>query len=481
MSMKLPYYLGKYELTLKLAEGGMAEIYLARYRVQDHFQKDFAIKLISPKLSEDPSIVPMLIDEANIQSRLSHDNIVKIFELGVIDQPGPLFFLVMEYVKGINLAEFIRKMKAGYSIPTAYKIYIVHEILKGLQYAHSRRDETGIPLQIVHRDISPQNILLSYEGRVKIADFGIARARLEFRKTATTQCQTLKGKYAYMSPEQAKGSPFLDHRSDLFSTGAIFFELLTGLRAFDGENDLEILDKVREGKFNRDALCSVEPELKTIIEKSLMTDSAVRYSTASEFSEDLWKFMCSKSLHVTDQGLGSLLSVPEFENSFSAKVVQQKTDLSDTEIKEPDVSTPSNISHEEDEVSPVTCERKRYFLYVGIMTASCLAVFLWSHSIRIRPEPIRLKPVVKKEMQLVKQGALSVVSDIWAHAKIGELTEELETPFHIVLNAGAHSVRLWRYEGERRFSLELTVTVEPEKQLRCYAVFQKNPPKMACN
>lgn len=230
---------GRYELLSQLAAGGMGEIYLARTRGAGGFEKKVVIKKILPALASEEEFVQKFIDEANIVTHLTHGNIVPVFDMGEV---GGEYYLAMEYIAGRDLREVLARCRErGWMIPVHVAMHIVGELCKGLAYAHRKKDADGRDLNIVHRDISPSNVLLSREGEVKIVDFGIAKARGRTSKSITGQ---LQGKFCYMSPEQATGRS-LDARSDIFSTGVLLYECLTNVRPFEGDSDLASLDNVR--------------------------------------------------------------------------------------------------------------------------------------------------------------------------------------------------------------------------------------------
>ena len=222
-----PY--GFYYLTKKIATGGMAELFRARRKVGlEGFEKILAIKRILPHLSNNRDFVAMFADEAKIAAQLTHQNIVQIFDYGRLDET---YFIAMEFVLGSNLRgimEKTRQLDTQLSINDC--VFIITKAAIGLDYAHRKRNLQNTPLDIIHRDISPQNILVSYEGEVKLTDFGIAKAALT---TSITKTGVLKGKVSYMSPEQARGEG-LDRRSDIFSLGVVFYELLTHRKLFEG-------------------------------------------------------------------------------------------------------------------------------------------------------------------------------------------------------------------------------------------------------
>ncbi|MBU0506011.1 serine/threonine protein kinase, partial [bacterium] len=237
-----PKPFGKYFLTDRIAVGGMAEIYKAKTFGVDGFEKVLAIKKILSHCSADIEFITMLTDEAKLVVNLSHANIVQVYDLGRV---GDDYFISMEFIDGINLRDLVEKSRELHEpIPIDIAIYIISEVCRGLDYAHSKKGTDGEPLEIIHRDISPQNILVSYDGGVKIVDFGIAKAA---RNLSQTHAGILKGKVNYMAPEQAFGKP-MDKRTDVFSLGNVFYELITCKRLFYGESQMEILKKIRNQK-----------------------------------------------------------------------------------------------------------------------------------------------------------------------------------------------------------------------------------------
>lgn len=283
--MQLPYRFGRYVLLKKIAQGGMAEIFKAKYLGESGFSKDVCIKRILPVWSEDPHFIKMLVDEAKALVHLSHPNIVQVFELG---RDGKTFYISMELVEGIDLRKLFQKTaEENQPAPLKFVLYIISEILKALRFAHQKKDEEGRPLDLVHRDISPQNILLSFDGQVKVTDFGIAKGG--HRSSETTQHQ-IKGKYAYMSPEQARGEA-VDGRTDLYAAGILLYELLEGRRLFDGINDLATLELVRDAKLPDRALFSRPGALRAVVFKALQKEIEYRHQTAEEFLEEIKKIV----------------------------------------------------------------------------------------------------------------------------------------------------------------------------------------------
>ena len=233
---------GKYTLIRKIGTGGMAEVYLARTTVAQGLNKTLVIKKIHTAYARSRQFVTMFVDEAKIALGLNHPNIIQVFDFGAV---GDTYFLAMEYVEGMDLLRLLQEAaKARQRLPYGLSAYIVQQLAKGLDYAHRKTDEFGQPLGIVHRDISPQNILLSWDGGVKIVDFGIARARDVHEEQGV-----IKGKFAYMSPEQARGEP-VDCRSDVFAAGIVLFELVCARPLFHGKGK-EALEMVKSGAIPR--------------------------------------------------------------------------------------------------------------------------------------------------------------------------------------------------------------------------------------
>lgn len=280
---------GKYILLEKLATGGMAEVYLAKSNQgHNNISKFIAIKRILPQFAENPEFLDMFRLEARIAVNLSHSNIVSIYDFGV-EKRQP--FLVMDYVEGRNLRQVLNRMKKGeisFSIEQA--LYIIREVAAGLDHAHRCLDgTTGKPLNITHRDISPQNVMVSFEGEVKVVDFGIAKAESQLE---VTRAGTLKGKFGYMSPEQAEGHP-VDLRTDIFSLGIAMWELLANDRLFIAKDETQTLRKIRECQVPplRKINPSIPQELERICNKALAKDRNLRYQTAADFHRDLSRFL----------------------------------------------------------------------------------------------------------------------------------------------------------------------------------------------
>ena len=285
--MRQPIPFGKYLLLERISVGGMAEVFKAKSFGVEGFEKIIAIKRILPTMVEDADFIQMFIDEAKIAGQLSHANICQIFELGKINESH---FIAMEFIWGKDLLQIQNRFrKLRLHMPVSMAAFVAAKMCEGLDYAHKKKDARGQPLLVVHRDVSPQNILVSYEGEIKLIDFGIAKAAT---RSSKTQAGVLKGKFGYMSPEQVRGLP-LDRRSDLFALGTILYELLTGERLFLGESDFSTLERVRNvdisppSQHNR----NVPPALEKIVMKSLAKEPEDRYQWANELQEELLQFV----------------------------------------------------------------------------------------------------------------------------------------------------------------------------------------------
>jgi serine/threonine protein kinase len=266
----------------------MADVFKARVQGPAGFERVFVVKRILPHLSDDPTFTKMFIEEAKMSARLSHPNIVQVFELGAVEQE---YFISMEYVRGRDLAETMRTLWARIGPPRPELVaYVGREMCRALAYAHDLTGDDGTPLGMIHRDVSPSNVMLSYDGAVKLLDFGIAKALggEEQEQESGTQRGTLKGKFAYMAPEQTQGSD-VDRRIDIFATGIVLHEILTGRRLFKGENDLQTVEKVRVCDVPppslQNPLCP--PELDVIVLKALAKHRDDRFQTGSEMADAL--------------------------------------------------------------------------------------------------------------------------------------------------------------------------------------------------
>src|SRR5690554_1207296 len=274
---------GKYTLLERLAVGGMAEIFKARTDGVDGFAKVLAIKRLHRQFSEDSEFASMLIDEAKLVVQLSHANIGQIFDLGVV---GGQYFIAMEFIDGLDLHELAERVQRQHRrLPTEVAVHVAMEVADALHYAHAKLGPDRRPLELVHRDVSPQNVMLSLDGEVKLVDFGIAKARM---RAEQTQAGIIKGKFYYMSPEQALGHR-IDGRTDVYALGMVLYEVLVGEHPFDRVPDGELLRAVRQADFDpiEKALPSVSPGLAAVIGRALERSPERRYPSALELKRDL--------------------------------------------------------------------------------------------------------------------------------------------------------------------------------------------------
>ncbi len=294
---------GNYVLLKKIGRGGMAELFLARQVGVAGFERVLAIKRILPHLTEDPEFVEMFVNEAKIAAQITHPNVVQIFDFGTITGT---YYIAMEYVMGKSLAAVLSAGKErGQWIPVHQAVQITAKIASGLDHAHRGQTMSGQPLGIIHRDISPQNILLGYNGDVKLVDFGIAKAA---SSSTHTQTGMIKGKLAYLSPEQAWGKP-VDHRADVFSLGIVLHEMLTGQRLFKAENEIATLERVRTATVPPPSSLNplVATALDPIVLKALTKNPDDRYPTAQAFQDALDGHLLTLGSPPTGRDLASYL------------------------------------------------------------------------------------------------------------------------------------------------------------------------------
>jgi serine/threonine protein kinase len=301
----------RYTITERLDHGGMAEVFRGVAESMEGFKKSVAIKRILPNLTKNDKFVKMFLDEAKLSLFLQHANIVQVFDISTT--PDKAYFLVMEFVDGCNLKALIERQKQrGRRIEVAHTIYMMMECCKALQYAHSlEHPETNEPLGIVHRDISPPNILLSKNGEVKLVDFGLAKANSQIE---STDPGVVKGKFSYLSPEAASGLP-VDHRADVFAVGIILWELFTGRRLFFGDTDYQTVELVRQARVPSIAALNpeIEPELEAVVRKALARETDDRYQNAADLADALAQYLFSRRMKVTARDIATLVKDTQVE------------------------------------------------------------------------------------------------------------------------------------------------------------------------
>lgn len=321
MTEELPQELGRYRIIRRLGTGGMAEVFLAKSTGAEGIEKVLVLKRVLPSFARSAKFISMFIDEAKVAMRLNHPNIVQVY---AFEQVKTEFLLAMELVDGLDLGRLVAAVRrSGRKLPPGLAAYVVQEVSKGLDYAHKRKDASGQPMDIVHRDVSPQNVLMSYEGVVKVADFGIAKARMVSEETGV-----IKGKFAYMSPEQARGD-HVDHRSDVYSLGILLAELLMGRPMYPGLQGLDVLAKVRDAELTLPS--DVDPEvpkaLDRIVRRATSADREHRYQTARSLAGALTQYL---------HGLDKVWDAPPLEDFIREVSPRSQTnpELSPTPLAE---------------------------------------------------------------------------------------------------------------------------------------------------
>ncbi len=313
-----PQQFGKYSLIEKIGQGGMAEIFKAKAYGSQGFEKVLVVKRILPNLMKDTHFVDMFVNEAKLTVSLSHNNIIQIYEL---DEADGQFYIAMEFIHGQDMFNVVdRGYRRRVPLPEDLAIHCVIETLKGLEYAHRAKGPDGSPLSLVHRDISPTNIFMSYEGDVKLADFGIAKARMSRQET---KANSIKGTLGYMSPEQVMGKE-LDRRSDLFATGIILYELVTGAKPFSGKGDLDILLKIRDAQFPAPSKVKpdISPQLERIIMRAMTRNADGRYQEAGEFYDDLADYLFTAGMRTSQRKLATYM-----KNLFADELAEEEAKM----------------------------------------------------------------------------------------------------------------------------------------------------------
>ena len=295
---------GRYEVISHLATGGMAQIYLARQTGLGAFERHVVLKTILRERAQDERFITMFLDEAKLAATLNHQNIAQVYE---VDEADGAYFMAMEYVHGENARAILETtLRRGWTIPLELAMMIISGAAAGLHHAHERKGRTGQPLNIVHRDVSPANLMVGYDGSVKVLDFGIAKAEERATKTVGG---TIKGKYGYMSPEQCKGKP-IDRRSDIFALGICLYELTTLRRAFKGNDDFETMKRIVAGDviLPSVAVPGYPRELEAIVLTAMASDQGARFQTAQEMIEALDAFAVRAKLTGSNTAMGRFMT-----------------------------------------------------------------------------------------------------------------------------------------------------------------------------
>ena len=475
-SIQLPYKFGRYLLLKKIAQGGMAEIYKAKYFGEGGFVKEVAVKRILPVWSDNKEFVAMLCDEARALVQLQNQNIVQVFELG---KDNDLYYISMEYVRGVDLR---RLFKTENKIPLKFVTYIICEVLKGLDFAHNRKDRSGASLKIIHRDISPQNILLSFNGEVKIADFGIAKGA---HRTHETKVSQIKGKYAYMSPEQAEGR-LIDQRADLYAAGVILYELLSGKRLYDSANDLLTIEEVKKSILPKNWEDDVLMGIRPIVRKSLQKNAAERYQSAAEFLNDLNLYITANKIFTHSIEFSAFLR-EIFDKEYESK--EDEENIRICEMKKETMALNINRRHS-------------FFRSIGLAFSILMVTAFSSDHLKIETAQNNsteqqidvvekmLPPEIPKisENQAVKiaakpatsksKGVLSVQARPWGYVYIPGFLFKKETPVKdLMLASGDYLIKV-NFEPEDKWAQQ-KIKISDNSKTLCIVDFSKGA-NMTC-
>lgn len=446
---------GKFFIVDKIGTGGMSEVYLAKLKGPHGYEKVIVLKLLLPHLAYDESFINMLTDEALIVSKLNHPNIVQVYEFGRIEER---YYICMEYVEGPNLCEFIKRFG---EVPDEVSIFILIEVLKGLHYAHTAKDEDGIPLNVVHRDISPQNILIRRDGVVKLTDFGIAKAR---GRLSLTRSGYIKGKYRYMSPEQVEGKG-IDYRSDIFSTGVLAYELATGRHLFEGE-ELQVIRKIRE--MSPEDIKEVNKEWFDLFKECLHRDRARRPSAYTLRRTLLERYQAEYLKG--EERIKEML-----ENWSFPERVKKAHSIFSTITK------------------PVNNNRRRFFyaFLIPMVIVSVFSLFYISNrdvvkrELRVKDNPSHgreEKPIETVKNEVVENtgyGFLTLNTEPWTHVFIDGKNTGFTTPLvNLKIRAGKHTLRLvnmdYGIDKVMKIEIKKNRRLKIKKRLRSYSIKGKN-------
>jgi serine/threonine protein kinase len=360
---------GRYELLFRLASGGMAQLYVGRLRGVEGFEKLVVIKLIHDEYAEESSFVKMFIDEARLLGRISHPNVVQVMELGEVDGA---YYIAMEYVHGESLGAFANRVH----IPLLHSARIISDAAAGLHAAHELRDLDGAPLSVVHRDVSPGNILISYGGAVKVTDFGVARA---LGNLSVTHVGTLKGKFSYMAPEYLR-SGTVDRRSDIFALGVVLYEISTRKRLFKTSIDGRRLEHGGDEILPPTLLrADYPPALEQIVMRALEDDPSMRFQTAQEMHNALEQYIISSGAPALNSDLGELMT-----ETFAERMAKKRTLISESSrhsVALPEIANePSPASTLKgqtiSQAGQITKSRKVLLLATGVLLALAVVVLV---------------------------------------------------------------------------------------------------------
>ncbi len=482
-----PVWFGKYLLIDKIAQGGMAEIFLAKLYGAEGFEKEVVIKKILPQWSANQEFLTMLIDEAKLAVLLNHANIVQIYELG---KEGNDYYIAMEYVHGIDLRKLSDQARqTGRRIPTEIALLILTEALEGLAYAHGKKNNRGEALKIIHRDISPQNILVSFDGAVKLTDFGIAKAAMRSTETVSG---VHKGKFSYMSPEQANLDE-ISQASDLFSMGIVLFETLTGRRLFGGNSDIETLDRIRKSAVAFEPQDEIPSELKEIILKALSRNPEGRSPTAAAFREALTQFAARQNLLAGHAQLAQYL-----EHLFGKEIQQDRRRIDTIQKIERtlSVAVPRDTARvfvaRSSRLQQLANWRKKIIPYrQKILVGAVLLLLvsgslLWWLSARVASpptagtnQPTSVAAGAKTSPSEATPGTfLSVMVAPWGYVSIDRQGRRESPVMRLKIAPGTHQIAVTH--GPKNLTASTRAEIRSGAHVRCVAHFDREPHRVQC-
>ncbi len=389
-SVLLPRMFGRYALFDFIGKGGMAEIYLARQKTELGPARRCVVKQILPELASDPAFSEMLVHEAKLAARLSHANVVQVFDLG---REGERLFIAMEYVEGFDLNDLLRRCsRAKVPMPFELAVHVMSEALKGLDYAHRRTDEEGRPLGLVHRDVSPSNLLVSFEGEVKVCDFGIARANELLAGPPSSQGgssahelgEALKGKAGYMSPEHARGEE-IDARADVFAAGIVLWELAAGRRMYKtGEGRDSLLEQARRAEVPELPMRGLpaEDKLRSVVVRALSRDREARYPSAAAMRRELDEYAAAAKLMTSPLALGEWLKKTFGEDILdrrrarerATEALERGAPLVLQAVAPPPVSTAASGAQGSDDLGPYDPARRKRMRAMALGAAGAVVL-----------------------------------------------------------------------------------------------------------
>lgn len=487
---------GRYRIVGRIGAGGMAEVFLGKAVGAAGFEKNVAVKSILPAYTLDPTLTAMLIEEARLATYLNHVNVVQMLDLGKM---GDRYFIVMEYVEGADLDSVLKHSRQlGLDLPPALACRIARQVLSGLKFVHERKDASGCPLHLVHRDVSPPNIMLSVAGEVKLTDFGIAKAR---NSALVTEAGMIRGKVSYMSPEQASGAD-LDHQSDLFSLGIVLWELLTARRLYEGENQIQLLQKVRDPKI--DSPSSINPRIPRSLDAAVLRALAKspqdRHQTARDFDRALEAAESECGLRSTAADLESWLKksmpprriepLPKDGDEITFENSPSPPGTSLLPVPSSKFQVPGSNNRARARIVTATVA-----LILGISAAVLILWSPWTPKPSPRPPAVIPPPVIEEPPEpgepedagvvpdeplpgkVVRkprgQGTLVLNSDPWAKVQVDGRDTGITTPTvdGLKLSVGRHKITLVNPELE--ISTEIVVEVKRGETIKRFVDLKK--------